>query len=140
MRTARNMFIVNLAVSDALVCCVGTPLTLMELLTKHWPLPNWPCLCKACGAIQAISIFVSTISITAIALDRYQARLNFIQFALEPIIIVNGIKPSNSFVKCLFAVKITSYYIIFEFFFSFALIIFEFIFILKQRICFLMLV
>ncbi|CAH0597879.1 unnamed protein product [Chrysodeixis includens] len=72
MRTARNMFIVNLAVSDALVCCVGTPLTLMELLTKHWPLPNWPSLCKACGAIQAISIFVSTISITAIALDRYQ--------------------------------------------------------------------
>ncbi|OWR47452.1 neuropeptide receptor A4 [Danaus plexippus plexippus] len=72
MRTARNMFIVNLAVSDALVCCVGTPLTLMELLTKHWPLPDWPSLCKACGAIQAISIFVSTISITAIALDRYQ--------------------------------------------------------------------
>lgn len=72
MRTARNMFIVNLAVSDALVCCVGTPLTLMELLTKHWPLPNWPSLCKACGAIQAISIFVSTITITAIALDRYQ--------------------------------------------------------------------
>lgn len=72
MRTARNMFIVNLAVSDALVCCIGTPLTLMELLTKHWPLPDWPSLCKACGAIQAISIFVSTISITAIALDRYQ--------------------------------------------------------------------
>lgn len=72
MRTARNMFIVNLAVSDALVCVVGTPLTLMELLTKHWPLPDWPSLCKACGAIQAISIFVSTISITAIALDRYQ--------------------------------------------------------------------
>ncbi|CAB3257633.1 unnamed protein product [Arctia plantaginis] len=72
MRTARNMFIVNLAVSDALVCSVGTPLTLMELLTKHWPLPDWPSLCKACGAIQAISIFVSTISITAIALDRYQ--------------------------------------------------------------------
>ncbi|XP_073963098.1 neuropeptide F receptor isoform X2 [Choristoneura fumiferana] len=72
MRTVRNMFIVNLAVSDALLCCVGTPLTLMELLTKHWPLPDWPSLCKACGAIQAISIFVSTISITAIALDRYQ--------------------------------------------------------------------
>lgn len=75
MRTVRNMFIVNLAVSDALLCCVGTPLTLMELLTKHWPLPDWPSLCKACGAIQAISIFVSTISITAIALDRYQVWL-----------------------------------------------------------------
>ncbi|XP_013185170.1 neuropeptide F receptor isoform X2 [Amyelois transitella] len=72
MRTARNMFIVNLAVSDTLVCVVGTPLTVLELLTKHWPLPDWPSLCKACGAIQATSIFVSTITITAIALDRYQ--------------------------------------------------------------------
>nr|XP_053619460.1 neuropeptide F receptor isoform X1 [Plodia interpunctella] len=72
MRTARNMFIVNLAVSDTLVCVVGTPLTVLELLTKHWPLPDWPSLCKACGAMQATSIFVSTITITAIALDRYQ--------------------------------------------------------------------
>ncbi|XP_058813147.1 neuropeptide F receptor isoform X2 [Topomyia yanbarensis] len=72
MRTARNMFIVNLAVSDLLLCLVTMPLTLVEILTKYWPMGRFPFLCKSIGTLQATSIFVSTISITAIALDRYQ--------------------------------------------------------------------
>ncbi|XP_065088799.1 neuropeptide F receptor [Ochlerotatus camptorhynchus] len=72
MRTARNMFIVNLAVSDLLLCLVTMPLTLVEILTKFWPMGRLPLLCKSIGTLQATSIFVSTISITAIALDRYQ--------------------------------------------------------------------
>ncbi|KAK5644811.1 hypothetical protein RI129_006111 [Pyrocoelia pectoralis] len=72
MRTPRNLFIVNLAVSDLLLCTVTMPLTLMEILTKHWPLGNHSFICRMIGALQATSIFVSTISITAIALDRYQ--------------------------------------------------------------------
>ncbi|KAK3932304.1 Neuropeptide F receptor [Frankliniella fusca] len=72
MRTARNMFIVNLAVSDLLLCLVTMPLTLMEILCKYWPLGREEFICKILGALQAVSIFVSTISITAIALDRYQ--------------------------------------------------------------------
>ncbi|XP_055616023.1 neuropeptide F receptor isoform X1 [Toxorhynchites rutilus septentrionalis] len=72
MRTARNMFIVNLAVSDLLLCLVTMPLTLVEILTKYWPMGRLPFLCKSIGTLQATSIFVSTISITAIALDRYQ--------------------------------------------------------------------
>jgi neuropeptide Y receptor len=72
MRTARNMFIVNLAVSDLLLCLITMPLTLMEILTKYWPLGRYPFACKMLGTLQATSIFVSTISITAIALDRYQ--------------------------------------------------------------------
>jgi neuropeptide F receptor len=70
MRTARNMFIVNLAVSDLLLCLVTMPLTLMEELTNYWPLGTHDLPCKMLGALQATSIFVSTISITAIALDR----------------------------------------------------------------------
>ncbi|XP_049840382.1 neuropeptide F receptor-like [Schistocerca gregaria] len=71
MRTARNLFIVNLAVSDLLLCLVTMPLTLMEILTKYWPLGREPVVCKMLGTLQATSIFVSTMSITAIALDRY---------------------------------------------------------------------
>lgn len=71
MRTARNMFIVNLAVSDLVLCLVTMPLTLMEELTIYWPLGTHDLPCKMLGALQATSIFVSTISITAIALDRY---------------------------------------------------------------------
>ncbi|CAL8078084.1 unnamed protein product [Orchesella dallaii] len=71
MRTPRNMFIINLAVSDLLLCVVTMPVTLMEIVTVYWPLGNHVYLCKLFGCLQAISIFVSTISITAIALDRY---------------------------------------------------------------------
>ncbi|KAK4294633.1 hypothetical protein Pmani_032748, partial [Petrolisthes manimaculis] len=71
MRTARNVFIINLAISDLLLCLVTMPLTLMELLTQYWPLGDTPLACSLVGTLQATSIFVSTISITAIALDRY---------------------------------------------------------------------
>lgn len=48
------------------------PLTLIEVLSKYWPLGTHETICKMIGTLQATSIFVSTISITAIALDRYQ--------------------------------------------------------------------
>lgn len=51
------------------------PLTLAEILSKYWPLGENEPLCKLIGTLQASSIFVSTISITAIALDRYQVRI-----------------------------------------------------------------
>lgn len=72
MQTPRNMFIVNLAISDLLLCTVTMPLTLMEILAKFWPLGDHAFVCKMIGPLQATSIFVSSISITAIALDRYQ--------------------------------------------------------------------
>lgn len=48
------------------------PLTLVEILYKYFPFGTSELLCKLIATLQAISIFVSTISITAIALDRYQ--------------------------------------------------------------------
>jgi len=48
------------------------PLTLVELINGHWPLGDSEWSCKAAGGFQAVSVFVSTISITVIALDRYQ--------------------------------------------------------------------
>lgn len=72
MRTPRNMFIVNLAVADLLLCTVTMPLTLMQILTKYFPLGNNLFICKLIGILTATSTYVSTISITAIALDRYQ--------------------------------------------------------------------
>ncbi|XP_070137717.1 neuropeptide F receptor isoform X2 [Drosophila bipectinata] len=72
MRTARNLFILNLAISDLLLCLVTMPLTLMEILSKYWPFGSCSILCKTIAMLQALCIFVSTISITAIAFDRYQ--------------------------------------------------------------------
>lgn len=73
MRTPRNIFIINLAVSDLLLCLFTMPLTLTEILVKVWPLGEF--MCKMTSTLQATSIFVSTMSITAIALDRYNAIL-----------------------------------------------------------------
>ncbi len=72
LRTTRNAFVINLAVSDLLLCLVTIPLTLIEILNDHWPLGDSVVSCKAAGGFQAVSVFVSTISITAIAVDRYQ--------------------------------------------------------------------
>ncbi|XP_068156163.1 neuropeptide F receptor isoform X1 [Drosophila tropicalis] len=72
MRTARNLFILNLATSDLLLCVVTMPLTLVEIVFKYWPFGSCSILCRTIGLLQALCIFVSTISITAIAFDRYQ--------------------------------------------------------------------
>jgi len=73
LRTPRNAFIINLAVSDILLCLVTMPLTLVEIVNDHWPLgPDSVVSCKVAGGFQAVSVFVSTITITVIALDRYQ--------------------------------------------------------------------
>ncbi|XP_037091343.1 neuropeptide F receptor-like [Pollicipes pollicipes] len=73
MKTARNMFILNLAVSDLLLCLITMPLTLMEILSRYWPLgEDTDFLCKLFGGLEGVSVFVSSMSITAIALDRYQ--------------------------------------------------------------------
>ncbi|XP_054089903.1 neuropeptide F receptor isoform X3 [Zeugodacus cucurbitae] len=72
MRTARNLFILNLAISDLLLCVITMPITLLEILSKYWPFGMFEVICKSVAMLQAVSIFVSTISITAIAFDRYQ--------------------------------------------------------------------
>ncbi|XP_028967619.1 neuropeptide F receptor [Galendromus occidentalis] len=70
MRTARNVYIINLAVSDLILCLFTMPFTLVEIVLRFWPLGK--STCKLVAGLEAISIFVSTISITAIAIDRYQ--------------------------------------------------------------------
>lgn len=64
MRTLRNVFIINLAISDLLLCLLTMPLTLVEILTKYWPMGDSVVSCKLAGGLQAVSIFVSTMSIT----------------------------------------------------------------------------
>jgi hypothetical protein len=37
MRTSRNLFIINLAISDLLLCFFTIPFSLVEISTKYWP-------------------------------------------------------------------------------------------------------
>jgi len=70
MRTPRNVYIVNLAISDLMLCLITMPLTLVEILYMTWQFGDYPAACPVASFLQGVSIFISTLSITAIALDR----------------------------------------------------------------------
>jgi hypothetical protein len=69
MRTPRNYFIINLALSDLLMCTLTVPFTLYYVLNTFWGLGSTAC--KIVASAQGVNIFVSAMSITAIGLDRY---------------------------------------------------------------------
>lgn len=69
MRTPRNYFIINLALSDLLMCTLTVPFTLYYVLNTFWGLGSTSC--KIVASAQGVNIFVSAMSITAIGLDRY---------------------------------------------------------------------
>ncbi|XP_071170601.1 neuropeptide F receptor-like [Mytilus edulis] len=71
LRKPRNIFIVNIAVCDIIMCTFCMPFSLVKLTMKNWHLGLF--LCKVVPSLQNIDIFVSTFTIVAIALDRYWA-------------------------------------------------------------------
>ena len=70
MRTPRNIFIINLAISDLTLCLFTQPFNLMKVSMQRWDLGGF--MCKFVPMFAGTNVFVSTISITAIALDRFQ--------------------------------------------------------------------
>ncbi|XP_066964516.1 neuropeptide Y receptor type 6-like isoform X2 [Macrobrachium rosenbergii] len=69
LRTARNVYIINLTVSDVSMCLVCMPFTMVSLLHKNWAMGNF--ICKLVPVLQCTNILVSTATIVAIAADRY---------------------------------------------------------------------
>uniref|UniRef100_A0AC35GCF5 G-protein coupled receptors family 1 profile domain-containing protein n=2 Tax=Panagrolaimus sp. PS1159 TaxID=55785 RepID=A0AC35GCF5_9BILA len=69
MRTVTNMFITNLAVSDLLVSSTSLWLTPLYIYTGYWIWGGW--LCYGFPLFQGTSIFISTLTLMSIALDRY---------------------------------------------------------------------
>ncbi|EFO19795.2 neuropeptide F receptor [Loa loa] len=69
IRTTRNFFILNLALSDFFICTITAPITSYTVLYTFWPFGL--AMCKITGSLLGFGIFLSTFSIAAIALDRY---------------------------------------------------------------------
>ncbi|XP_042220741.1 neuropeptide Y receptor type 6-like [Homarus americanus] len=69
MRTPRNLYIINLTVSDLSMCLVCMPVTLVGLLYKNWGMGSLAC--KLVPVLQGANIMVSTSTVVAIAVDRY---------------------------------------------------------------------
>lgn len=69
MHTVTNFFITNLALSDILLCILAVPFTPTYTFLGTWIFG--PILCHLVPYAQMVSVFVSTLTLTAIAIDRY---------------------------------------------------------------------
>uniref|UniRef100_A0A915CPU9 G-protein coupled receptors family 1 profile domain-containing protein n=1 Tax=Ditylenchus dipsaci TaxID=166011 RepID=A0A915CPU9_9BILA len=69
MQTVTNIFITNLAAADLLVCITSLWLTPVYTYIGHWIWGDW--LCYGLPLFQGTSIFISTLTLMSIALDRY---------------------------------------------------------------------
>lgn len=63
------MFICSLAVSDIVMSLTSLPITAVSIFTRDWVFPT-P-FCRLMGVFQGGSVFVSSFTLTAIAVDRY---------------------------------------------------------------------
>ncbi|XP_050549049.1 neuropeptide F receptor-like [Daktulosphaira vitifoliae] len=69
MHTSRNIYIVNLAISDITLCLVCMPFTLTSIIRYQWNMGSF--VCKLVPLLQGTNIMVSVGTITVIAIDRY---------------------------------------------------------------------
>ncbi|CAJ0583408.1 unnamed protein product, partial [Mesorhabditis spiculigera] len=69
MHTVTNIFICNLAISDLLVNFTSLWLTPMYTYVGHWIWGGW--VCHGLPLFQGTFIFISTLTLMAIAVDRY---------------------------------------------------------------------
>ncbi|XP_014340962.2 G-protein coupled receptor 83 [Latimeria chalumnae] len=74
MHSATSLFIVNLAVSDIMITLLNTPFTLARFVNSTWVFGKT--MCHISRFVQYCSLHVSTLTLTAIALDRHQVILN----------------------------------------------------------------
>ncbi|XP_039578608.1 probable G-protein coupled receptor 83 [Passer montanus] len=74
MHSATSLFIVNLAVSDIMITLLNTPFTLVRFVNSTWVFGK--AMCHISRFVQYCSLHVSTLTLTAIALDRHQVILN----------------------------------------------------------------
>ncbi|KAK4810116.1 hypothetical protein QYF61_009511 [Mycteria americana] len=70
MHSATSLFIVNLAVSDIMITLLNTPFTLVRFVNSTWIFGK--AMCHISRFVQYCSLHVSTLTLTAIALDRHQ--------------------------------------------------------------------
>ena len=69
MQNPTNIFIANLAVSDVLMCCFSVPFTPIQSFTGKWLFGR--VLCTLFPVSQGLSVYISTLTMTIIALDRF---------------------------------------------------------------------
>ncbi|GFU20780.1 neuropeptide F receptor [Nephila pilipes] len=75
IRSSRNLLVINLNISDIILCVFCMPFTLLVIIRRSWFLGAF--LCKLVPFVQASTIFVSAGTVLAIAVDRYNTIVHF---------------------------------------------------------------
>nr|CAI5846790.1 unnamed protein product [Callosobruchus analis] len=68
MQTVTNLFITNLALSDILLCILAVPFTPLYTFLGEWVFGR--IICHLVSYAQGISVYISTLTLTSIAIDR----------------------------------------------------------------------
>uniref|UniRef100_A0A7E4VIP0 G_PROTEIN_RECEP_F1_2 domain-containing protein n=1 Tax=Panagrellus redivivus TaxID=6233 RepID=A0A7E4VIP0_PANRE len=69
--TVANVFLINLAISDLLLCITALPITPVLAFFKNWLFGS--AMCKLVPLCQAISVLISSYCLCLIAVDRYRS-------------------------------------------------------------------
>lgn len=69
MQTVTNLFIMNLALSDILLCVLAVPPTPMYTFLRKWIFGT--ALCHLMLYAQGCSVYISSLTLTSIAIDRF---------------------------------------------------------------------
>lgn len=69
MQTVTNLFITNLALSDILLCIFAVPFTPLYTFLGRWVFGSL--LCHIMPYAQGCSVYISTLTLTSIAIDRF---------------------------------------------------------------------
>ena len=69
LHTVTNTFIANLAVSDVFITVVNLPFNVARHVTDDWPFGEF--MCALVNFTLTVFVYVSTFTMTAIAVDRY---------------------------------------------------------------------
>lgn len=69
MQTVTNLFITNLALSDILLCILAVPFTPLYTFQGRWIFGTM--LCHLVPYAQGCSVYISTLTLTSIAIDRF---------------------------------------------------------------------
>ncbi|XP_054156871.1 neuropeptide Y receptor type 2-like [Oppia nitens] len=68
LMTSNNLLLLNLFVSDILLCIFCMPFTLLAITRRSYPFGPW--ICKLVPFIQAVTTLVSAATVLSIAIDR----------------------------------------------------------------------
>ncbi|XP_075947332.1 G-protein coupled receptor 83-like [Anarhichas minor] len=80
--SATSLFIMNLAVADIFITVLNTPFTLVRFVNSTWVFGRT--MCHISRFVQYCSLHVSTLTLTAIAVDRRQVILHPLRPRMSP--------------------------------------------------------